>query len=121
MANILRQLVLAARNTNNYNISALLELTFQCDSRADLSAASQRKERKPEYQQIVAELDRLGVMSQYYTIEIGLLGHYLKETMKQILNQSFSHSKATLDRAAAFAITASQTIFFARSIPTWTN
>ena len=50
--------------------------------------------------------------------------YYFKETitvMEQILNQSFFHSKATLDSAAAIAITASQRRFFARSIPTWTN
>ena len=95
---------------------SLLELTYPFNSRADLSAARERKQEKPEYQQIVAELDRLGFLSYYYTVEIGCLGHYLKETvssMMKVSNLSFSKTRALLDKAAAVAITSSQRIFFA--------
>ena len=86
---------------------SLLELTCPFNYHTDhLTAVRQRKEGKPEYKQ-VAELDRLGFMSQYYTVEIGCLGHYLNETittMKNISKQSFSHSKIVLDRAAVIAV-----------------
>ena len=59
----------------------LLELTCPFNSRADLSAARERKQEKPEYLQIIAELDRLGFVSHYHTVEIGCLGHYLTETV----------------------------------------
>ncbi|XP_065907873.1 uncharacterized protein [Dysidea avara] len=94
----------------------LLELTCPFNSRADLSAARERKQEKPEYLQIIAELDRLGFVSHYHTVEIGCLGHYLTETvtsMKRVSNLSFSKTKALLDRAAAVAITSSQRIFYA--------
>ena len=60
---------------------SLLELTCLFNSRADLSAARERQQEKPEYQQIVAELDRLGIVCHYDTVEIGCLGYYLKETV----------------------------------------
>ena len=86
-------------------------------------AGRECKQRKSEYLQIAAELDRLGFISQYYTIEIGCLRHCLKGTVtsvKQVSNQSLSKSKASLDRAAAVAfMISSQRIFLARSNPTW--
>jgi len=95
-----------------YNVElrtvSLLEVTCPFNYHTDLSAACEHKQRKSEYLQIVAELDHLGFVSQYYTIEIGCLGHYLMETvtsMKQVSNHSFSRSKASLDRAATVAIT----------------
>jgi len=63
----------------------------------------------------------LGFVSQYYTIEIGYFGCYLKETvtsMKKVSNQSFSKLKAAIDKVAAVAITSSYNIFLARSNPT---
>ena len=102
---------------------SLLKLTCPLNYRAHLSAAQERKQEKPEYQQIVAQLDRLGFGSHYYTIEIGCLGHYLKETvssMKKVSNLSFSKTRALLDKATALAINSSQRIFFACSNPTWT-
>ena len=86
----------------------LLELTCPFNSHADLSAARECKQKKSEYLQIVAELDCLGFVSLYHTIEIGCLGHHLMEivkSMKQVSNHSFSRSKASLDRAATVAIT----------------
>jgi len=52
-------------------------------------------------------------VSQHYTIEIGCLGHDLKETVgyiNELSNQSSfpGKSKAALDRAAAVAIASSQ-------------
>ena len=43
----------------------------------DLSAAHQHREGKPEYQQIVAKLDRTLQVST----KLGCLGHYLNETI----------------------------------------
>jgi len=97
---------------------SLLELTCPFNY---LFAAHQRKESKLEYQQIVGELDHLGFASKYFTIEIGYLGHYLKETiklMKLISHQTYSNSRALLDKAAAVAIATSQRIFLSRSNPT---
>jgi len=57
--------------------------------------------KKLEYQQIAAELDHLGFVNKYFTIEIGCLGHYLKETiksMKLILHHTYSNSRASLDK-----------------------
>jgi len=71
-------------------VFSLLELTCPFDSHAELSTAHECKQMKPEYLQIVSELSHLGFVSQYYTIAIGCLGHYFKETvtsMKQISNQ----------------------------------
>jgi len=86
---------------------SLLELTCPFNSSADLSAAPRHKERKLEYQQIVAELECLGFVSKYFTIEIGCLGHYLTETiksMKLISYQTYSNSIASLHKAAAVTI-----------------
>jgi len=58
-------------------VISLLGPTCPFDSHADLSATWEHKQRKPEYLQIVSELDCLGFVSQYYTIEIGCFGRYL--------------------------------------------
>jgi len=50
---------------------SLLELTCPFNSSADLTAAHHRKAQKPEYLQIVAELDRLGFSCEYHAVEIG--------------------------------------------------
>ena len=54
-------------------IISLLELIWPFSSHADLTAAHHRKEGKPEYQQIVAELDYLGFVTQYYTVEMDII------------------------------------------------
>jgi len=74
---------------------SLLELTCPFNSRADLFAARERKQEKPEYQQIVAELDHLGFVSHYYTIKIGCLGHYLKKTVRNFKFKFFQDKGIT--------------------------
>ena len=55
----------------------LLELTCPFNSTEHLQAARNRKINKGEYQLLLSELDRLGYICQYLTIEIGCLGYYL--------------------------------------------
>ena len=64
---------------------SILELTCPFDSLTDLTIARQRKEGKPEYQQIIGHL---GFVSQYYTVEIAFFGHYLNETITAMKNMS---------------------------------
>ena len=66
-----------------------------------VTAAHHRKAQKPEYLQIVAELNCLGFSCEYHTVQIGCLGLFLKESisaMKTIMNRK------VLDKAAAIAI-----------------
>ena len=60
------------------------ELTYPLNSSADLTAAHNRKAQKPEYLQIVAELDCLGFSCTYHMVEIGCLGHFCKESISAI-------------------------------------
>jgi len=56
---------------NIINSSLLLfELTCPLDSNHHLSQAWSRKQSKVEYQQILAELDRLDISNYYETLEI---------------------------------------------------
>jgi len=57
---------------------SLLESTCPFNSRADLSAARERKQEKPEYQQIVAELDCLGLCVTTTPLKLGALAITLK-------------------------------------------
>ena len=36
------------------------------------------------YQLLMSELDRLGFISQYVTVKIGCLGHYLTESIRAL-------------------------------------
>ena len=63
----------------------LLELTCPFNSTEQLQAAHDRKVNKGEYQLLLSELDRLGYICQYLTIEIGCLGHqYLSDSIKAL-------------------------------------
>ena len=65
---------------------ALLELTCPLDSMQHLEAARNRKQSKEEYLQILPELDRLGFLSHYDTIDLSVLGHYLPSTLTSLHN-----------------------------------
>ena len=67
------------------NSIALLELTCPLDSNQHLEAARDCKQSKQEYLQILSELDRLGIPSNYDTVEISVLGHYLPSTLTSLL------------------------------------
>jgi len=60
---------------------ALFELTCPLQH---LESARDHKQLKEEYLQILSELDRLGVSSQYDTIEISVLGHYLPSLLSAL-------------------------------------
>jgi len=55
---------------------ALLELTCPLDSIHHLKSARSREQNKLEYQQLLADLDRLNIANYYETLEISVLGHY---------------------------------------------
>jgi len=68
---------------NTINSSLLLfELTCPLDSNHHLSQAWSHKQSKVEYQQILAELDRLGISNYYEIIEISVLDHYQQFSIK---------------------------------------
>ena len=76
----------------------------------------------PLQQLLISELDRLGYVSQYFTIEIGCLGHYLSESVRSLqaaVQQSAAVCRAMLDKAAQQAINCSQRIFLARNNKDW--
>ena len=111
------------------NSIALLELTCPLDSEHHLQSARLRKQNKVEYQQLLAELDRLNVSNYYKTLEISVLGHYHPSSVKNLWNllhfvhQDILVSKAALrkvlDSALQKCITASQRIFMARDCCEW--
>ena len=68
------------------NSVALLELTCPLDSVHHLESARERKQKKTEYQQILLEFDRLGILCSYYTIELSVLGHYLPSSLSSFQN-----------------------------------
>ena len=100
----------------------LLELTCPFNSTEHLQAARERKSNKVEYQLLLSELDRLGYISQYLTIEIGCLGHYLSDSIRALqatTGQSTRTCRSILDNAAQKAISCSQQIFLARNCIDW--
>ena len=114
---------------SNTSAVALLELTCPLDSEHHLEAARSRKQGKLEYQQLLAELDRLDFSNYYETLEVSVLGHYQKSSVKNILNVlHFIHSdlspakvsvRQMLDTAAMKCISASQRIFMSRKCSEW--
>ena len=111
------------------NSIALLELTCPLDSNQHLEAARGHKQSKQEYLQILSELDRLGIPSNYDTVEISVLGHYLPSTLPSLhksvnffnLTVSKSWCRKLFDEAAGFSISASQRIFLVRACTEWTH
>ena len=76
------------------------------------------KKRKPEkelYQQALSNLESKGFEGDFYTIEIGTLGHWLPTSQTSLLKVSPSLTKkeasSILDQAAKKVICASQIIF----------
>jgi len=63
---------------------ALFELICPLDSFQHLESARDHNQGKEEYLQILSELDRLGVTSQYNTIKIIVLGHYLPASLSAL-------------------------------------
>jgi len=111
------------------NAVALLELTCPIDSLSHLQSARSRKLEKENYQLLLSELDRLGIVNYYDTIEMSVLGHYLPISLTAFRNcvnfiqsnftLSKSQCKRIFDQAAAVLICSSRRIFMARSCREW--
>ena len=108
----------------------IVELTCPLDSVQHIESARDRKQFKPEYQQLLAELDRLNISTCYRTVEVSVLGHFQPKSIHAIKDitcftqKVFSLSKASIRRLlnemARASISASQQIFFGRSSREWT-
>ena len=101
-----------------------VRFNFCCpfNSTEHLQAAHDRKINNGEYQLLLSELDRLGYICQYLTIEIGCLGHYLSDSIKalqSVTQQSAKTCRNMLDAAAQKAISCPQRIFYARNCVEW--
>ena len=85
--------------------------------------------KKEEYQLLLSELDRLGIVNFYDTIEMSVLGHYLPSSLSSFRNcvnfiqNNFtmlkSQCKRIFDLAAAISISSSRRIFMAKSCQEW--
>ena len=120
----------------------IIELTCPLDSRQHLESAHCRKQQKPEYLQLLSELDRLNIANHYSTVEVSIdykeyiiyevsvLGHYLPDSVNALkdvvffIDQDLLFSKASvravLNEMAGASISASQRIFFGRNCKEWT-
>ena len=108
----------------------IIELTCPLDSRQHLESAHCRKQQKPKYLQLLAELDRLNIANYYSTVEVSVLGHYLSDSVNALkdvvffMDQDLLFSKAivraVLNEMAGASISASQRIFFGRNCKEWT-
>jgi len=108
----------------------IIELTCPLDSLQHLESARTRKQFKPEYVQLLAELDRLMISHCYRTVEVSVLGHFLPNSIfaiKDVINFTqqvpfFSKTSARglLTEMASASISASQRIFYGRNSKEWT-
>ena len=55
----------------------MLELTIPSNSKEAIIKAKERKTNKPNYNQLIGDLEERGLSVTYRTLEIGSLGHYL--------------------------------------------
>ena len=111
------------------NAVAILELTCPLESVHHLESARARKLAKEDYQLLLSELDHLGIVCSYNTIEISVLGHYLPVSLALFRNcvnfiqndfvLSTSQCKKIFDQGAAVSIRSSRRIFLARSSQEW--
>ena len=108
----------------------IIELTCPLDSIHHLESAHNRKLYKPEYVQLLAELDRLKIPHCYRTVEVSVLGHFQPSSIaaiKDVINFTqqvslFSKGSARnlLFKMASASISASQRIFYGRNSKEWT-
>ena len=62
----------------------MLERTCPLDSIHHLESVKDRKQCKEEYLQILSELEHLGVLYYYNTIELSVVGHYLLSSLSAL-------------------------------------
>jgi len=92
----------------------ILELTCPFNSAEHLQAAREQKSGKVEYQLLISKLDHLGYVSQYFTIEIGCLGHYLQESIRSFqaaIQLPAAVCQTILDKAAGKLLTPPNVFF----------
>ncbi len=97
--------------------------------RENLEKILGNKLKKEDYQLFLSELDRLGIVNFYDTIEMSVLGHYLPISLSSFQNcvnfiqnnftMSKSQCKRIFDLAAAISISSSRRIFMAKSCQEW--
>ena len=84
--------------------------------------------KKPEYLQLLAELERLNISNFYSTVEVNVLGYYLLDSVNALkdvvssMDQDLLFSKASvravLNKMAGASI--SQRILFGGTVKEWT-
>jgi len=62
----------------------IIELTCPLDSQQHIECAHCRKQQKPEYLQLFAELDWLNISNFYSIVEVSVLGHYLPDSVNAL-------------------------------------
>jgi len=103
----------------------ITELTCPLDSIQHIESARNRKLFKPEYVQLLAELDCLNISHCYRTVEISVVGHFqpssistIKDVVnftQQVLPFSKGNARELLNGMANPSISASQRIFYERN------
>ena len=80
-----------------------------------LSDAGDHKSHKEIYLQVLSDFETKGLPTHLFTIEIGLLGHWLPDSQRDLMKAAPSLTKQTagkiMDEAARKVIGASQVIF----------
>ena len=90
----------------------VLELTVPNNTPENLQQARHRKQNKSEYLSLFEDISGRGWSVTYDTVEIGLLGHYQKDTIdaiKSILPSVSSDSRAATSQAHKVLLSASKT------------
>ena len=94
-----------------------------------IMSARSRKQNKPDYLQLLAELDRLQISNYYETLEISVLGHYHPSTIQNIKRFTdfiiqlsvTSTIRQIHDSEAKISVTCSQMIFMAWHCSIWST
>ena len=103
---------------------ALLELTCALDSGHHILSARSKKQNKPDYLQLLAELDRLQISNYYKKVEISVLGYHQPSSIQNIERfidflQPSVASKLTIrqipDSATRISVMCSQRISWPRT------
>ena len=72
----------------HHNSIRFLELTVCGNNLNAMKKVQERKLNKPNYLQLVSDLQRRGLQSHYATLEIGALGYYNLVVLRLIVNSS---------------------------------
>ena len=103
----------------------ILELTICGNNKIAMNKACMFKRNKPNYIQLIGDLERLGKPTKYVTIEIGALGHHSLQNREELArvvgNISELQWRSILDDAGKIAVNASHTIFLSRKSKSWHN